>query len=376
MNEAWDLLFGELLAAREELTHRDCQTLLKQLPAYRTVPREVLDAEVWFQIEQVLQAARRRPAQLVDSREFAGLEGIGEARAQQGVPVSDMLSAWRIGIRTVVGHGREVGTRLGVDGELLLDFVQSALAWSDAAMIATAGAHHRAELSIALADETRRTEFVRGALLGTVPTAQLRVQAEAYGLDPGADYIAVRARDDPAHTLQRVFDADQCGPRRGGLTAVVDGDLAGLVSRRPPETIDGVVGFGPPRPLESLAESYRLAVRALMTAQVCGLKGAYDISALGVRAAVATDTDVGAWLQQRYLEPLQAGGSARELIETLRAYLASGMHVGRTAELLFIHQNTVRYRLGRFEKLTDTSLLDAEVLVELWWLLELSTMRL
>jgi len=43
---------------------------------------------------------------------------------------------------------------------------------------------------------------------------------------------------------------------------------------------------------------------------------------------------------------------------------------------LFIHQNTVRYRLGRFEKLTDTSLLDAEVLVELWWVLELSTMRL
>jgi DNA-binding PucR family transcriptional regulator len=113
-----------------------------------------------------------------------------------------------------------------------------------------------------------------------------------------------------------------------------------------------------------------------MTAQVCGLKGAYDIGALGVRAAVATDTDVGAWLQQRYLEPLQAGGSARESIETLRAYLASGMHVGRTAERLFIHQNTVRYRLGRFEKLTDTSLLDAEVLVELWWVLELSTMRL
>ena len=90
-----------------------------------------------------------------------------------------------------------------------------------------------------------------------------------------------------------------------------------------------------------------------------------------VRAAVAADTDVGDALCKRYLDPLAEGGSARELIATLRAFLASGMHVERTATRLFVHQNTVRYRLARFEELTGTSLRGVEVLFGVWWALQL-----
>ena len=39
-----------------------------------------------------------------------------------------------------------------------------------------------------------------------------------------------------------------------------------------------------------------------------------------------------------------------------------------------MHQNTVRYRLAKAEKLIGASLADVEVLFELWWALELSTM--
>lgn len=160
------------------------------------------------------------------------------------------------------------------------------------------------------------------------------------------------------------------------MCAVIDGDIAGFLSEPPPSDVDGVVGYGPPRPLDRLAESYRLAARALMTVQACGLRGAHDIASLGLRAAVAMDVEVGASLRKRYLEPLDAGGSARELIATLRAYLACGMHVERAATRLFVHQNTVRYRLARFEELTGASLRETEVLFEVWWALELSAMRL
>jgi DNA-binding PucR family transcriptional regulator len=73
---------------------------------------------------------------------------------------------------------------------------------------------------------------------------------------------------------------------------------------------------------------------------------------------------------------LNEGGSARELITTLRAYLACGMHVEHTATRLFVHQNTVRYRLARFEQLTGTSLRETQVLFEVWWAVELAAMRL
>jgi DNA-binding PucR family transcriptional regulator len=36
----------------------------------------------------------------------------------------------------------------------------------------------------------------------------------------------------------------------------------------------------------------------------------------------------------------------------------------------------VRYRLARFEQLTGANLRETQVLFELWWALELSTMRL
>lgn len=41
-----------------------------------------------------------------------------------------------------------------------------------------------------------------------------------------------------------------------------------------------------------------------------------------------------------------------------RVYFAAGMHVERAAERLFVHPNTLRYRIARFEELTDASLRD------------------
>lgn len=356
---AWDVLLDTLLHERANLAGRVRAAIQAKLPAYRLMPADILDGEVAIQVEWVLSSIRD------GGEEISGLAAVGEVRAQQGVPVAEMLRAWRIGITVLIGYAREVGRDLGIEDALMLEFVQSALAWSDLAMVTTAAAHDKAELALALSEEVHRGTFVRGVLFGSLPSSELRVQAEAYGLDPSREYVAVRGR------LDRV-------PRSlgRGLTAVVDGCVAGFLSDPPPRDIDAVVGIGPPRLLERLAESYRSAARALATMEAFGLRGGWDIPALGLRAAVAMDADVGQVLRERYLEPLNAAGSAAELSATLRAYLACGMHVERTATRLFVHQNTVRYRLARFEQLTGASLRETQVLVELWWALELSAMRL
>jgi PucR family transcriptional regulator, purine catabolism regulatory protein len=54
------------------------------------------------------------------------------------------------------------------------------------------------------------------------------------------------------------------------------------------------------------------------------------------------------------LEPLLAYERAHpgvDLAETLRVYLASDRNVARTARALFVHYNTVKYRLERLEEL-------------------------
>lgn len=376
--QAWDTLFDALLAEHEELSARVREAMQEQVPAYRSVPADALAADVRTEVGRVLRSARAGRS-AVSERELEELAAVGERRATQGVPVDDMLRAWRIGVEVVVGYARDVGRRLDIDGDHVLDFVQSTLAWSDVAMVTTARAHRRAELELALADQQRRVAFVRAVLFGSLAPADLRMQADAYALDPAREYVAVRARasdDGLTHQLERALGFHETGAHRRGLGALMDGTVAGFLAEPPGGDVDGIVGVGPPRPLERLSESYRLAARALMTAQACGESGVHDVPSLGLRAAVAADPDVGRALGERYIEPLGQSDSAAELLATVRVYLASGMHVERTAEQLFVHQNTVRYRLGRFEELTGAKLRDPETAFEVWWALQRAEMGL
>lgn len=375
---AWDVLFDALLAEFDALAARVRAVMQEELPAYRAMPPEQLDADVRIEVQRVLRSARAGRG-AIDDRELEELAAVGEERARQGVPVEDMLRAWRIGVQVVIAHSRELAPRLGIADDQVLDFVESTLAWSDVAMSTTTAAHRRAELDLALSEQEQRAGFVRRVLFGSLPPAELRVQAEAHGLDPTREYVAVRARpaaEAATRALERALGFHEASQHRRGLSALVDGDVAGFLREPPSATagIDGVVGVGPPRPLDRLAESYRLAERALGTAHAFGRTGVHDLPSLGLRAAVAADAEVGDALLERYVAPLAGGGSGAELAATVRTYLACGMHVERTAERLFVHQNTVRYRLARFEELTGANLREPEIAFEVWWALERSAM--
>ena len=73
--------------------------------------------------------------------------------------------------------------------------------------------------------------------------------------------------------------------------------------------------------------------------------------------------DVAVRFAERCLGPLRRSDDATggDLVETLRSYLASGAQVRATAKTLGVHENTVRYRLGRIEHVTglDMRSLDA-----------------
>lgn len=49
---------------------------------------------------------------------------------------------------------------------------------------------------------------------------------------------------------------------------------------------------------------------------------------------------------------LNEDGKSQDLLETLAAFMDSGRSIRRTAELLGVHTNTIRYRMTRIEKLT------------------------
>lgn len=115
--------------------------------------------------------------------------------------------------------------------------------------------------------------------------------------------------------------------------------------------------------IEDTLVDWRLVVRtALETLADIGRdNGVTDRNLLDLTHDILALTDIA---------PLGAGEGAETLLETVRHYLSLGMRADLAAERLFVHHNTVRYRLRRYEELTGTILRDPDRALEAWWALQ------
>jgi PucR C-terminal helix-turn-helix domain/GGDEF-like domain len=114
----------------------------------------------------------------------------------------------------------------------------------------------------------------------------------------------------------------------------------------------GPVVVGPPvRDLRSASVSARAALAGLRAAPAWpdAPRPASADELLPERALDGDDAAVEALVETVY-EPLLAGGTA--LLDTLTTYLEQGSSLEGTARMLFVHPNTVRYRLRRVTELT------------------------
>ncbi len=222
--------------------------------------------------------------------------------------------------------------------------------------------------------DDRRAALVRGLVEGTLPFAEAAAAARAYGLSPGGRYRAARARPGGAVStleLARVLASTGGLNGRGALVAVVEGDVVAVVGTKPQVPPQAVAGLGTPVELPALAASFQLATRALETALAYGIEGVVDIDELSLRPAILTEPHLGERLVDRYIAPLRREGQFGDALRgTLHEYLARGMRIQPAAEALYIHPNTLRHRLDRFEEITDADLGRTQHVLELWWALE------
>ncbi|HUK68162.1 MAG TPA: helix-turn-helix domain-containing protein [Streptosporangiaceae bacterium] len=114
----------------------------------------------------------------------------------------------------------------------------------------------------------------------------------------------------------------------------------------------GAVVVGPAVPdLQSASHSARAALAGLRAAPGWpdAPRPVYADDLLPERA-LDGDQEARRKLIDEVYEPLLRGGSP--LLDTLAAYLEQGLSLEATARLLFVHPNTVRYRLRRIAELT------------------------
>jgi DNA-binding PucR family transcriptional regulator len=86
--------------------------------------------------------------------------------------------------------------------------------------------------------------------------------------------------------------------------------------------------------------------------------------------------DAAELLETKHLEPLRRQGrAADEILTTVTAYLDHDRKVDDTARDLFVHRNTIRYRLTRFAEITGLDTDRTADMIVAWWLLNRSRAR-
>jgi hypothetical protein len=364
-------LIDALLSRAERLAARAVAEFQEAFPSYAQLDPAELEPVVLRNTISLLESVRDPGRDTAADRIF--YRESGEHRARMGITSDEMLHAWRIGLKVTRVEAYSLARELGIGEDVVLRFVEALLDWGDVGMVESASGHRETELEMARREQHHRANLVRGILFGTLAPAAARVQAATYGLDPQGPYCAVRARpsaDVSVRSLEyQLGVADAAGPRRG-LAALLDGDLAGFVLSPVPRRVAVAVGIGPPAPLAELENSFRLATRALESATAAALTGPISIDQLGLLPAVIADRDVGNEIVRRMIRPvLDQGKPGITLIDTVARYLENDLRLELTAAQMFLHVNTVRYRLRRFEELTGTSLRHVDDLVQVWWAL-------
>jgi purine catabolism regulator len=169
-------------------------------------------------------------------------------------------------------------------------------------------------------------------------------------------------------------DTDRVMRLVGDLVRVVRGDGGG--GRRS-------FSAGVSRPITSaagLAQAYEEALSAVTVGRQMHGDGALaHVDGLGIYrllALVPDGTDLRRFVHES-LRELATDDSAENagLRETLRVLLDTNLNVAETARILFFHYNTLRYRIGKLEKMLGPFTTDPDLRLTLALALKIHAMR-
>ncbi len=360
---------GQTLLRDLEAISEEVLRSVKSLPGYDQASiddlRPANRAAIGIAID-ALFVNPRPPSPEIGWPEIGWMESAGEERMRQGIPLDAIMQGIEIAHRVVWQTAVRKAPLHDVSADALLERAGVMIEWSNAIMSRAAIGYRRAEEVARRAQRRRREALVHGALLGTLEPEIVRYRLGVLGLFDADHLVALRVRTSEAesHGIERALQ------NQGALVSSIGGDLA-AVCRDRPVLDDAVAGVGPSAGASGLPASFESATSALEAAAAFGMVGVFSAEDLDVRLAVFADDQLGKRLADRLLGPMdEEKDYADQLEETVRVFLDEGLRVDPTATRLYVHANTVRYRLERFEALAHVSLRRVDDLVRVWWALQ------
>ena len=304
----------------------------------------------------------------------------GRSRAAEGVPMSAVFEAYQISLSFIWEHLAEAAERDEVAPRVALR-AASALWRRLSGFTDVMSDSYRTELAARIrSEEQRRSALIQALLEGHLSEPQVWEAADALRLPHQGPYVVIAARVAGAgeHGVSRGIEE---GLQQQSITSAwrllhdVEIGLASLP--RPADQLDvlidalatgsvGRVGVSPLYDdLTGTAQALRLARIALRGSAGPGKVVVFGRDSLSVAAASAPD--VMARLSRAILSGLESMPPEDRaiLLDTFGAWLDHGGSADEAARRLYVHPNTVRYRLRRLEARTGRTLSDPRQVAEL-----------
>ncbi len=343
-----------------EVAERMVARFRSEIAGYRRLPEPVVagqileicreNVELFFR--SILEAEEPSDAELAPFRESA------KDRAGEGMPLEDLLHAYRLGGRmgwqaiTEAARPQERSALL-MGAERLMDYVDRV-----SAVVAQAYLDERQHL---VSEEERRLRDLFDCLVGGGPvTPGLQELAERIGFPLADSYRPFAATMPGAAAYEHAGIAEKLRGR--GLLALTEGDrVSGLA---PMDSVDGLgeggalAAVGEPTPRGQLADALDELRLLVELGRRLGHEGRLEPDAFVAELLLARSPRLAEVARRRALGALEDYARKRgsDLIDTLEAFLAADLDRRGAAQALHVHPNTLDYRLRRVEELTGLDL--------------------
>jgi hypothetical protein len=377
-HDAVPAIGARLLARHEAIAETMVERIVAEVPTYRRGGRRLLDDVLILSTATAkILAGAFAAGRQVGREDMPVVREHAARRVQQGVELEPFLHAYRAALFHFWDACAEEASQLGISRAASLSLARFALDAIDTVTTHAAEAYLREEARL-------RTQSGRAArdlldrLIAGQPVGNARRHPAAPGLDPTGHLTTAVGRVESSaieatRALQLARDALEDSMALGTtrpLTSIRQGEIVLLTAgashhiatrlrmarRRAHDEHDVDVRYGmstAPGGFSAMPRAYREASLTLSyTSADRAVVSLDELSALEC-ALVSADSTTRALIASkgRELNALAAEERATA-VTTVQAFAASDMNIARAAQQLYVHPNTVRYRLARIAERT------------------------
>ncbi|MEA2516360.1 MAG: hypothetical protein QOG16_198 [Actinomycetota bacterium] len=369
------------LSRLDEVVERCSVAIIEAIPSYGRLG-EPLKTDLERAVRENVGALAQVLSQGRDVRrdELESIQRTGARRAEQSIPLDDVLHAYRTVSRVCWDVlADECRGQEGDSLEATIELAETVLRYTDEISSSVAEAYARAQRALVREQEGARREFLADLLYRTdAPAEGVLRRAHAFGYDLSLSYLAlvgIGPGEDPKKEVlvqaasARVVPEGAPEPivmQKGDQTIALLPTDQNFDHLMVPEKLvvelggDWSFGAGGPDPgLEGIRRAYLEAREALEMGLALEASGpVYRFDDLLPYHFLKVEPALVDRFVAQTLGPLIEYDERRkgDLIKTIEAYFACDGSVKMAGESLFAHPHTITYRLKQVEKLTGWSL--------------------